>query len=118
MLLAGLSEEQLDHYFRTYLREQMTPFTVTDEAKLRALIDEVREQGWALNDRELDPGTRSIAAPVVSPSGRQLNAVNVSVPTSRVLVVQLIHKILPELLKTTAKISSDFALISNRSRFE
>ncbi len=61
---------KLDAYFAMYPREKISPVTVTDEQALRDIIAQVREQGWSLNDREVDLGARSIAAPIVGADGR------------------------------------------------
>lgn len=115
VLLSAMSPDELDDFFRTYSREKFTPQTVTDEQELRDRIAEVREQGWALNNQELDLGARSIAAPVVDKrTGAYISAVNVTVSTSRVSVEELIENCLPPLLETTAQIGSDIALMGTQ----
>src|SRR5580704_4388617 len=46
VLLAGVSEDRLQHYFESARLEALTERTVTDVAKLRALIDECRRVGY------------------------------------------------------------------------
>lgn len=78
VLLAGLDASALNEYFR---HADLTPSTVGSlhtEAELRAVIDQVRKQGWALNDQELAPGLRSVGAPIVDQHGVVVAAVNVS----------------------------------------
>ena len=111
VLLSAFGEDELDDYFARYPREKFTSQTVTEESAIREKLLEVREQGWALNNQELDLGARSIAAPVKDASGRFVNAVNISVPTSRVSVEQLRDEFLPLLLETTANISGDISLL-------
>ena len=115
VLLSQMSPDALDEYFGMYPREKVSPVTVTDEHELRGIIAEVREQGWCLNDREVDLGARSIAAPVIGADGRYVSAVNISVSTSRVSVEQLMSDHLPRLLSATAKISADLALLQRRN---
>ncbi len=111
VLLSAFSDEELDRFLETYPREQFTAQTLTDEGAIRDSLVEIREQGWALNNQELELGARSIAAPVLDPSGRFVNAVNISVATSRVSVEQLKEEFLPFLLDATAQISADLALL-------
>lgn len=118
VLLSEFSPAQLDRYFETYPREKLSPATIVDEQELRDAIAEVREQGWSLNNQEVDLGARSIAAPVVGADGRYLNAVNISVSTSRVSVDQLLEEYLPQLLAATSKISADIALLNRRKSYE
>ncbi|WP_285028577.1 IclR family transcriptional regulator C-terminal domain-containing protein [Plantibacter sp. ME-Dv--P-122b] len=118
VLLSEFTPSQLDAYFATYAREKLSPATITDEHVLRDAIAEVREQGWSLNNQEVDLGARSIAAPVVGTDGRFVNAVNISVSTSRVSVDQLLEEYLPQLLAATSKISADIALLNRRKSYE
>lgn len=115
VLLSAMPAEELDEFFRLYPREKFTHLTVTDESELRDRLAEVREQGWALNNQELDLGARAIAAPVVdSRTGDYICAVNITVSTSRVSTDELIERCLPQLLETTAQISSDLALMGQQ----
>lgn len=114
VLLSEFGEAELSEFFRTYPREKLSPATVVDEAELRDVIAQVREQGWSANNQELDLGARSVAAPIVGASGRYLSAVNVSVSTSRVSMEQLLDEYLPQLLDTTSRISSELALLDRR----
>ena len=84
VLLAGLAPAELDGYFDRVRLEPLTERTVTDEGVLRRLIDEVREQGWAIVDQELEEGVRSVAAPLVNAEGRVEAALNVSGHATRV----------------------------------
>src|SRR5699024_4256110 len=79
VLLAGLSAEELDDYFaRTPLQDEALFGQITDESELRRRIDEVGHAGYALVDQELEPGLRSLAAPIRDADGRVVAAVNVS----------------------------------------
>lgn len=114
VLLSEFDEQRLDAYFRDYPREKLSPATVIDEHELRDRIAEVREQGWSLNNQEVDLGARSVAAPVVGADGRFVSAVNISVSTSRVSAEQLREDYLPQLLESTGMISADLSLLSRR----
>jgi IclR family transcriptional regulator, pca regulon regulatory protein len=112
VFLSAFGEDELERFFQTYPREKFTEQTITDPGQIREKLAEVRERGWALNNQELELGARSVAAPVVDPSGRYVNAVNISVPTSRVSVDQLQEEFVPRLLETTKRISADMSLLS------
>lgn len=62
---------------------QLTPYTITDKSVLRAELEVVRKQGWALVDQELEIGLRSVAAPVHDARGTVVAAANVAVPSRR-----------------------------------
>lgn len=118
VLISEFSAEKLDEFFEKYPREKLSPVTIIDEAELRDRIAQVREQGWSLNNQEVDMGARSIAAPVIGTDGQYLSAINISVSTSRVSVDQLRDEFLPILLDATAKIGADLALMSRRKSYE
>jgi len=86
VLLANLPPEELDLYFRTSRREQLTARTLVDEAALRELLDKIHCRGWALVDQELEMGVRSIAAPIRDLRGNVLAAMNVSTHAGRVTI--------------------------------
>ena len=107
VLLAALPPEELDAYFVDYERRAFTSRTLTDEADLRAAIDLVRKQGWALNDQEVEDGVRSVAAPVHDAGGHVVAAINVSAHASRATVSALERQFLPALLASAESISRD-----------
>lgn len=78
VLLAGLDPDALDHYFCHADLSPPTVRTLASEPELRAVLDQVRRQGWALTDQELTSGLRSVAAPVLNQDGKVVAAVNVS----------------------------------------
>src|SRR2546423_5474021 len=64
VLLAGLSEEELDAYFRRARLEPLTEKTVVDPKRLRRIVEAVRRRRFALVDQELEQGVRSVAVPI------------------------------------------------------
>ena len=108
VLLAALSADELDLHLSALQDgpqpEPQTERTVTDPAALRAVLDEVRPQGWALVDQELEIGLRSIAAPVRGADGRVLAAVNVAGAASTASLDRILDEYRPALLKATGRI--------------
>ena len=99
VLLAGLPEDQLEHFLGGLPLEAYTDHTVTDPDELREIVGKVRRQGWALVDQELELGLRSVAVPLLDRTMRVFAAVNVSAHTSRASVKDIKSSILPELQK-------------------
>jgi IclR family pca regulon transcriptional regulator len=97
VLLAHLPEAELDAYFARVDLQPRTEHTVTDAARLRALLAQVREDGYAINNEELELGLRSIAVPVRGASGRVLAALNVGAQAVRVAPERMIGEFLPVL---------------------
>jgi len=109
VLLAGQSDEWLDGYFATVELRRLTARTVTDAPALRAELLQVREQGWAFVDEELEEGLRAIAAPINDLSGRVIAAVNVSSPVSRGSADLVRREFLPHLLAAARDIEEDLS---------
>lgn len=76
--LLGYRQAWRDSVLRSPL-QRLTPRTVTDPEALRAALDAVRAQGYAIEDGEHREDVRGVAAPVFVPSGEALAALGVSV---------------------------------------
>ncbi|MDN0193839.1 IclR family transcriptional regulator C-terminal domain-containing protein [Streptomyces sp. S.PNR 29] len=85
----------------------LTPHTVTSEAALAGVLKEVRSQGYALVDEELEEGLRSLAVPVRDRTGRVVAAVNTAMHVARHTTRECVEDILPELASTAARIEED-----------
>lgn len=106
VLLAELPDQRL----RGYLAElgplaAKTERSITDAKKLREVIRNAGEQGYAMIDQELEPGLRSIAVPVRGADGRVGAALNVGTHAARVTTQQLLGNVLPRLKHTAERIS-------------
>ncbi|GIZ50551.1 IclR family transcriptional regulator domain-containing protein [Noviherbaspirillum aridicola] len=98
-LLAHLPPEALDAYFARVELKAMTDRTVVSEARLREILAEVRQDGYALVEEELEVGLRSIAVPVRGASGKVVAALNVGAQAARVNSRQMREDFLPVLRK-------------------
>jgi IclR family pca regulon transcriptional regulator len=105
VMLAHLDPDELDAYFaRTKLRP-MTERTVVSQKRLREILAGVRQQGYAINDEELELGLRSIAVPVRGASGKVLAALNVGAQAARVSTLQMETEFLPVLQRGAQELS-------------
>ncbi len=107
VLLAGMSEEELERYLSEATFEALTPNTVTDPAELRTIVRKVAEQGYAIVDQELEEGLRAIAAPIRNAAGAVIAAINVSAHASRASAEKMTTELLPALLETARQIEAD-----------
>jgi len=105
VLLSGLSASALDEYFATTRRHPMTERSVTAEADLRRIIAEVRAQGYALVDGELEPGLRSISVPVLLRSGAVAAAATICTVESRRSIEEMLTICLPALRAAADRIA-------------
>jgi len=107
--LAALDESRLEEYFSVARLTAITAKTVHDRNSLIAVLERVREQGYALVDEELESGLRSIAVPVRDRAGRVVVAINASAQTSGVTVASIISDYLPRLRQAAEAIERDLA---------
>ncbi len=109
VLLADLADDELDAYFAATPVERIAPRTLGTEKELRRELKQVRAQGWALVDQELEPGLRSLAAPIRGADGRTVAAINVSTQTAAHDIGDLLRDFLPAVLDAATAISGDLA---------
>ncbi|WP_231626308.1 IclR family transcriptional regulator [Streptomyces apocyni] len=83
---------------------RFTDHTVTGTAALRAELEAVVEQGYALAMEELEVGLTSAAAPVRAHDGKVIGAISVSGP-----VYRLTEDRLEELAKRTVVVAADLS---------
>jgi IclR family transcriptional regulator, pca regulon regulatory protein len=111
VLLAGLGPERLQHYFETAKLEALTDRTVTDPAKLRALIEDCRKTGHSVVEDELAYGVIALAVPVLDQQGRVVAALNSSSHSRRINRAKLVRDRLTMLQKVSRQISADLAAV-------
>src|SRR5262245_53961297 len=76
---------------------QYTHKTLTDARELIAELEQVKKQGWAMVDQELEVGLRSLAVPIFDFAGCAIAAINIGTQASRWTVSALQKDALPAL---------------------
>ncbi len=61
----------------------LTPFTITDPAKLKRELEKVQKQGYAIEHEESALQATCIGAPILNDKGRAIAALSLSGPTHR-----------------------------------
>lgn len=79
VLMAALPEAEAMEILRRHPPERRTERTMTDAKAIMAIIANVRREGFAINDQEIELGLRSIAVPLFDAKGRTIAALNVGV---------------------------------------
>ncbi|WP_431221928.1 IclR family transcriptional regulator domain-containing protein [Serratia sp. L9] len=105
VLLSALDEAQLEDYLSRVAIEPLTEFTVSNADALRAELEQVRRQGYAINDQQLEVGLRSIAVPMHSRRGGVVAAMNVGVNASQIPAAHLRERVLPQLQRTAMELA-------------
>ncbi len=102
VLLAMQDDATLASLLRSVVPQKFTDKTVTSIPALRKILRQVRAQGYASIQDELDYGIVSVAVPVRGDDGTVIAAINCSTATSRVDEPEMVHSRLP-LLRTAAQ---------------
>lgn len=105
VLLAFLPAEERDAFFRNLQLRPHGPNTITSVQSLRFELDRIRQCGYAVDDEELAPGLRCVAAPVFDHTARAAYAISVSGPAVR-MTFERIEQIQPRLSAVCEQISA------------
>ena len=104
-LLAALPEDEAEMLLKRMKRHPLTPHTRTELPDLLQLLDEVRRQGYAVCNEELELGIRSIAVPVRDAKGRVIAAMSLVGSTSRHSLDNMVDTFLPQLERARRTLS-------------
>ena len=85
--------------------ESFTPHTLTTQATYTKELDQVRETGYAVDDREYHPGVRCVAAPVFGIGG-VVASLGISAPADR-LDNERLRTIAPLVVDTAGRVSRE-----------
>ena len=103
--LAFMSEEEIEAVLPAELKEY-TPTTITDRAALKKELQEVTEKGYAIDNEELDPGVRCVAAPIRDYTRRIVGAVSISGPSMRLGDARIEKELVPLVLDAGEELST------------
>lgn len=104
--LAFMSEEELEATLAEQKLTQHTPTTLASIDKLRAELEQVRAKGYAIDNEELDPGVRCLAAPIRDYTRRIVGAVSVSGPNMRLDDARIESELIPMILRAGEDLST------------
>ncbi len=105
MLLADLSDSEIEAHLATSHLVQHTAKTSIDPIDILKKVVRARAQGWCLVDQELEEGLVSIAAPIRDHTGRAIAALNVSGQANRTSARTMQERMLSPLLVAAERIS-------------
>jgi IclR family pca regulon transcriptional regulator len=108
VLLADLPSEQLEKYLAHVELHKVLKRTITDRRKLRAELERVHRNGYALVNQELEEGLVAVAVPVHDRDGQTRAAINLSTHVGR-KTVETMLSLVPLLKETAAGIEHTLA---------
>lgn len=92
-----------------------TKLTVTDPARLRTILQDIRVNGYAVAKGENHPEMGGVAAPIRDCSGKVIAACGVAFPAFR-MDQEHVDRCVPLVVKTAADISSELGYQSQKPR--
>ena len=95
VLLAALSDRELDAFLAKTVLESFTRNTIIDKDRLRAVLDRVRRDTYCVVDEELEIDLRTLAVPIHNASGRVIAAMNIGARASQTGRKQMLDEFLP-----------------------
>jgi IclR family transcriptional regulator, pca regulon regulatory protein len=104
VLLAALGQRKLDEYFAAAKFEKLTKFTEVNPKRLRAILSQVRKQGYATVVDQLFYGVTSLTVPILDPNGETIAALNTSTYTGQMSAENLIKTRLPALRRSAEEL--------------
>jgi IclR family pca regulon transcriptional regulator len=102
VLLAALSDAELDAFLHGARLESFTKYTITDKHELRQVLEKVRRNNYCLVDQELEIDLRSLAIAIQNASGRIIAAMNVGARASQTSRKQMLDEFLPAMREAAA----------------
>ncbi|WP_058910554.1 IclR family transcriptional regulator [Entomohabitans teleogrylli] len=104
VLLAYKSPEEQQAFLENYTPERYTPYTLVERHALMETLAQVRVQGYAIVNQELELGLRSISVPIMNQREQVVAAINVSTQPTRTPESVLLERILPSLNQAAKRI--------------
>lgn len=105
VLLAHLSEEELDEFIKGAGLPKITENTISDPIRLKEHLKLVRSQGYVVDDEENEKGIRCVAAPIRNEIGRVVAATSISGPAIRITRKRIQESLKRDIIETALKIS-------------
>ena len=111
MSITGVGKAMLaflgDEYAEKFITDKLvvkTPNSISTKEQLLSELEIIRKRGYAIDDEEIQPGLRCVAAPVFSKGGKVAAAVSISGMTN-IISKEKIDIIAEDVMKCAANIS-------------
>jgi DNA-binding IclR family transcriptional regulator len=104
--LAYMTEEELDHYLPSKELKGYTSATITNRDEIKAHLKKVAEQGYAIDNEEMDVGVCCVGAPIRDYTRRIIGAVSISGPSMRFSMERMEKELIPLVKKAGEDIST------------
>ncbi|MGO9436380.1 MAG: IclR family transcriptional regulator [Terracidiphilus sp.] len=107
-MLAFLPVEEAAKIIPHIQFKTFTTKTLSSQEELRGALERIRRRGYAIDDEELEVGTRCVGAPILDETGRAIAAVSVSGAASR-LAAHCVPAIAEHVMRCAQQVSVELA---------
>lgn len=104
--LAFMSDEEIDQLYPSPELKAYTPTTIASKEALRKELKKIVDQGYSLDNEELDPGVRCVAGPIRDYTRRIVGAVSISGPSMRFSDERVQKELVPLALQAAEDLST------------
>lgn len=104
--LAFMTDEELDNYLPGKEMKRYTANTIITREDLKKHLKVVAEQGYAVDNEELDVGVRCVSAPIRDYTRRIIGAVSISGPSMRFTDERIDNELIPLVKRAGEEIST------------
>lgn len=116
-LLTYLPPERIDQLYPKEALPRLTANTITTKTKLRAYLEQARQQGYTIDNEESEPGVWAVAGCVRNAWGQPVFALSIVVPIHRVEPV-MVEQWKKLVLESVAEISAGLGFVPGLSRVD
>jgi len=103
--MAYMTDEELENYLPAKEMKRYTPRTIVDRDELKKHLKVIAEQGYAIDDEEMDVGVKCVGAPIRDYTRRIIGAVSISGPSMRFTDERLEKELIPLVMRAGEEIS-------------
>ncbi len=104
--LAFMSDEEIEAVLPPGELKQYSANTLTDREALKRELRQIAEQGYAIDNEELDAGVRCVAVPIRDYTRRIVGAVSISGPSMRLNDDRIQKELVPLILQSGEELST------------
>jgi len=115
VLLAYLKEDQVRSFYDQNGFHRFTSTTITDMDRLMEELDQIRSQGYALDNGEHEDEVRCVAAPIFDMEGKAVAAISISGPALRMDPIEENYPLIDRAKVTALRISQEMGYLANKS---
>jgi len=113
ILLSSLTDRELEGFISVMGLPKLTEHTLMDKKQLVRELNQIRKQGYAIDDEECEKGIRCVSVPLRDFQNKTVAAISVFGPADKIDCGVITDKILPHLIEVSAEISARLGYSTN-----